>query len=35
MNRTEMIAYITERVESASDAELESLYWMIEMEFEN
>lgn len=35
MNTYEMVEYIKDRVERATPAEVESLYWMIEMEFES
>lgn len=35
MNRVEMIAKINERLETASDADVEEVYWLLEMEFES
>ena len=35
MYREEMIEHIKERLESASDADIENVYWLIEMEFES
>lgn len=34
-SREKMIEHIMERLEEASDSDLESVYWMIEMEFES
>ena len=35
MERAEMIAKINERLETASDADAEEVYWLLEMEFES
>jgi hypothetical protein len=32
MNHYEMLEYIKERLEAATPAEVEAVYWMIEME---
>lgn len=34
MSREEMMRRIAERLEYASDADLESVYWMVEMELD-
>lgn len=34
MERSEMLEYIRERLEAASDADIESVYWMVAMELE-
>lgn len=33
MDREEMIEYIKEKLETACTADVENVYWMIEMEF--
>ena len=35
MNSYDMLEYIKDRLDRATPAEIESLYWMIEMEFES
>lgn len=35
LNHYEMLEYIKDRLDTASPAEVEALYWMIEMEFES
>lgn len=35
MDRAEMIAKINERLETAPDADVENVYWLLEMEFES
>lgn len=35
MERTEMLARINERLEEASDADVENVYWLLEMELES
>lgn len=32
MNQYEMVEYIKDRLETATPAEVEAIYWMIEME---
>lgn len=34
MCRTDMIDYIKDKLDTASDADVENVYWLIEMEFE-
>jgi hypothetical protein len=33
-DRNQMIAHILDRLENATNAELEAVYWMVEMEVE-
>lgn len=35
MNSYEMLEYIKDRLDRATPAEVEAMYWMIEMEFES
>lgn len=35
MEREEMIKKITEKLETAPDADVENVYWLLEMEFES
>lgn len=34
MNRKEMIQFINDKLEMASDADLEAVYWIVELEIE-
>ena len=35
MNREEMIEYIRDRLDNASDLDVEAIYWMVVMELGN